>query len=75
MILLVTLLQLIWLSLSSAFLIFWLIYFAYLKLNPKVRKLNKKRQKKLINIAKFWLRRAVGLLLTNGIIFLVFNVA
>jgi uncharacterized iron-regulated membrane protein len=44
MIFLVTLLQLIWLSLSSAFLI-------------------------------FWLRRAVGLLLTNGIIFLVFNVA
>jgi len=67
MILLLTLLQLIWFSLTSAFLIFWLIYFGYLKLSRKIKKLNKSRRKKLRNIARFWLRRAFWLMLSNGI--------
>lgn len=74
MILLLTLFQVIWLSLSSVFLIFWLIYFGYLKLSPKVRKLNKRRRKKLVNIAKFWLRKAVWLMLSNLAIALMMSV-
>jgi len=74
MILLLTLLQVIWLSLSSVFLIFWLIYFGYLKLSRKVRKLNKRRRKKLVNIAKFWLRKAVWLMLSNLAIGLMMSV-
>ncbi len=74
MILLLTLLQVIWLSLSSVFLIFWLIYFGYLKLSRKVRKLNKRRRKKLVNIAKFWLRKAVWLMLSNLAIALMMSV-
>lgn len=72
MILLFTLLQLTWLSLTSGFLIFWLIYFGYLKFSPKVRRLNMKRQNKLIHIAQFWLYRAVWAMLTNGLMFLGF---
>jgi len=73
MILLLTLLQLIWFSLTSVFLLFWLIYFGYLKLSRKVKNLNKNRSKKLRNIARFWLRKAVWLMLSNGIIALLLS--
>jgi hypothetical protein len=67
-ILFLTLLQLIWFSLSSAFLIFWLAYFVYLKFSSVVRKLNKRRQNKLRNTAKYWLYRAAWLMLTNALL-------
>ncbi len=73
MILLLTLLQLIWFSLTSVFLLFWLIYFGYLKLSRKVKDLNKNRRKKLRNIAKFWLRIAIWLMLSNAIIALILS--
>lgn len=68
MIFLLTLLQLTWLSLTSAFLLFWLIYLGYLRLSATVKKLHKKRHKKLRNLARFWLRRALALMLSNAML-------
>ena len=34
----------------------------------QVRKLNKKRRKKLRDLARFWLRRAMALMLSNAIL-------
>lgn len=67
MIILLTLLQLVWFSLTAALLLFWFIYFSYLKLGGGVKQLTKRRQKKLRNIARFWLRKSLWLMLSNAL--------